>query len=253
LALLFAFVRIEAKAEEPVVPLRLLTGLVRSSANVTRGLIYAGMFGVFFYLTQFLQDVQGYSPLRAGLSFLPMPLSIFAASQLTSRVLVKRYSSRAIVLTGVALAGAAMLLASRITAGSTYLEIVPVLLLLGVGAGLSFVTLTTLSLEGVEPGDAGAASGLVNVSQQLGAALGLAILVNVFGVATHHAQFVPSADPQTEARLVDTLVRGMHVVYTVGSLFTVAAFVLVALTGRTRRDDLDLDGPLEEDALCRAA
>ncbi|HEV2427033.1 MAG TPA: MFS transporter, partial [Acidimicrobiales bacterium] len=156
-ALLAVFVRVESRASEPVLPLRLLTGATRSSANATRGLIYAGMFGVFFFLTQFLQDVQHYSPLRAGLAFLPLPLSIFAASQLTSRVLMRRYAARSVVLGGVALVGVALLAASRIGAGWSYLDIVPILVTLGFGAGVSFVTLTTLSLEGVAPADAGAA------------------------------------------------------------------------------------------------
>jgi EmrB/QacA subfamily drug resistance transporter len=251
--LLVAFVRVESRAAEPIVPLRLLAGATRSSANATRGLVYAGMFGVFFFLTQFLQEVQGYSPLRAGLSFLPLPVSIFAASQLASRVLVKRFAPRTIILYGVALVGVALLVASRISVGWSYADIVPILVLLGVGAGVSFVTLTTLSLEGVAPADAGAASGLVNVSQQLGAALGLAVLVNVFGVATNHAQFTGSSDPATAARLVGTLVHGMHVAYAVGSLFAVAAFALVALTGRAGPSDADYDLPYDDGVLCEAA
>ena len=251
-ALLAAFVRVEARAVEPIVPLRLLRGATRSSANVTRGLVYAGMFGVFFFLTQFLQDVQGYSPLRAGLSFLPLPVSIFAASQLTSRVLMRRYSHRAVVLAGVALVGGSLVAASRIGVGSTYVSIVPILVAIGVGAGLSFVTLTTLSLQGVDPADAGAASGLVNVSQQLGAALGLAVLVNVFGVATHHAQFTAARGAAAQ-RALDTLVHGMHVAFSVGSLFAVAAFALVALTGRARREPTDLGGYRGDELALEAA
>lgn len=252
-ALLVAFVRVESRAAEPVVPLRLLRGAVRSSANATRGLIYAGMFGAFFFLTQFLQEVQGYSPLRAGLAFLPMPVTIFLSSQLTSRVLVRRYAPRSIILVGVALVGASMLLATRIALTWSYPDVAAVLVLLGAGSGLSFVTLTNLSLEGVAPADAGAASGLVNVSQQLGAALGLAVLVNVFGVATGHAQFGGSSDPATAARLADTLVHGMRTAYGVGSLFALAAFALIGLTGRTRRDDADLDVGLEDEVLFEAA
>ena len=83
--LLALFVHNERRAEEPVLPLRLMADMTRSSANVARGLVYAGMYGVFFFLTQFLQGVQGYSPLRTGLSFLPIPVSVFVSSQLASR------------------------------------------------------------------------------------------------------------------------------------------------------------------------
>ncbi len=252
-ALLVAFVRVEGRAAEPVVPLRLLLGVTRSSANVARGLIYAGMFGVFFFLTQFLQEVQGYSPLRAGLAFLPMPASIFLASQLTSRVLVRRYAPRTIVLVGAALVGAGLLVASRIVPTWGYLDVAGVLVLIGWGSGLSFVTLTSLSLEGVAPADAGAASGLVNVSQQLGAALGLAVLVNVFATATGHAQFGGPTDPAAAARRLDTLVHGLHVAYGVGSLFALAAVALVATTGRRRRDDADFDLSFEDEALAELA
>ncbi|HQU25429.1 MAG TPA: MFS transporter [Acidimicrobiales bacterium] len=252
-ALLVAFVRIEGRAAEPVVPLRLLLGVTRSSANAARGLIYAGMFGVFFFLTQFLQEVQGYSPLRAGLAFLPMPLTIFLASQLTSRVLVRRYAPRTIVLVGAALVGAGLLVASRIAPTWGYLDVAGVLVLIGSGSGLSFVTLTSLSLEGVAPADAGAASGLVNVSQQLGAALGLAVLVNVFATATGHAQFGAPSDPATAQRRLDDLVHGLHVAYGVGSLFALAAVALVAMTGRSRRDDADFDLSFEDEALAELA
>lgn len=237
IGLLGAFVVVESRAAEPVVPLRLLASATRSSANATRGLIYAGMFGVFFFLTQFLQDVQGYSPLRAGLAFLPMPTTIFLSSQLTSRVLMRRFAPRSIVLVGVALVAAAMALASTVSVGSGYPMILAVLVTLGTGSGLSFVTLTTLSLEGVAPADAGAASGLVNVSQQVGAALGLAVLVNVFAVATHHLQFAAGApDPAAQAA---TLVGGMHVAYRVATVFALAAGALVALTGRARSEGPD--------------
>ncbi len=88
--LLAAFVAAEQRATEPVLPLRLLTHPTRTAANAARGLVYSGMYGMFFFLSQFLQEIQGYSPLRAGVSFLPMPISVFLSSQLTSRVLVRR-------------------------------------------------------------------------------------------------------------------------------------------------------------------
>ncbi|MDQ1749404.1 MAG: hypothetical protein QOE71_460, partial [Pseudonocardiales bacterium] len=166
--LLVAFVHTELRAEEPITPLRLLTDASRSGANVARGLLFAGMFGMFFFLTQFLQDVLGYSPLQTGFAFLPIPLTVFASSQLASRVLVNRLSGKALMLIGVSLSAIGLLLSSQLSANSTYPQILASLLLFGAGNGLSFVTLTSAALAGVAPQDAGAASGLVNVTQQLG-------------------------------------------------------------------------------------
>ncbi len=92
LVLLGLFVRQEQRVDEPIMPLRLLTHRTRSSANASRALLYAGFYGLFYFMAQFLQDVQGYSPLITGLAFLPMPISVFASSQLTSRVLLRRLS-----------------------------------------------------------------------------------------------------------------------------------------------------------------
>ncbi len=98
--LLAAFVQNERRAAEPILPLGLLAHSGRSTANLARGLVYAGMYGMFFFLSQFLQDVQGYSPLRTGVGFLPIPVSVFLASQLTGRVLVRRLPAKVLMLCG---------------------------------------------------------------------------------------------------------------------------------------------------------
>ena len=177
--LLGLFVRIETRAEEPIVPLRLFADGTRTTANVSRGLMYAGMYGMFFFIGQFLQDVEGYSPLRTGLSFLPVPASVFLSSQLVSKVLVNRVRPKVLMLSGIGMTIVALLLSSQLHAGASYPRIFVGLVLLGLGSGTALVPLTTAGLAGVEPGDAGAASGLVNVMQQVGAALGLAVLVTV--------------------------------------------------------------------------
>ncbi len=187
-ALLGVFVHNESRVEEPILPLRLLASSTRTTANVSRGLVYAGMYGMFFFLGQFFQDVQGYSPLRAGLSFLPVPASVFLSSQLASKVLITRVRPKTLMLSGIAMVIVSLVLSSRLHAGASYPEFLVALVLLGVGSGTSLVTLTSASLAGVQPQDAGAASGLVNVIQQVGAALGLAVLVTVFGGVAGHAQ-----------------------------------------------------------------
>ncbi len=127
-------------------PLRLLANRTRNSANAARALLYAGFYGLFYFLAQFLQDVQGYSPLRAGVAFLPMPISVFLFSQLTSRVLLRRLPEKAVMVMGTSIATLGLLLATRVGAGTSYLQIVPSLVLIGAGSGMTFVSLTNASL-----------------------------------------------------------------------------------------------------------
>ena len=168
LALLGLFVHIERTAAEPILPLRILTDRTRASANVARGLGYAGMYGIIFFLTQFLQDIQGHSSLVTGIGFLPTPLSVFLASQLTSRVLVNRLPAKALMVMGLASSALGLLLATQLQVSTGYLQVLASLVLIGTGMGISFVSLTTAGLAGVAHADAGAASGLVNVMQQVG-------------------------------------------------------------------------------------
>jgi EmrB/QacA subfamily drug resistance transporter len=224
IALLTAFVAAENRAAQPILPLRLLADPTRASANVARGLLYAGGYGMFFFLTQFLQNVRGYSPLETGLAFLPIPLSVFAVSQLTTRWLVVRFPVKRLMLTGLVISAFGMAIDSQLSTGSSYLVVLPSLVLFGAGNGISFVTLTGAALSGVRPGDAGAASGLINVMQQLGAALGVAVLVTVFGSTTSHAAL---ASPEIFTRGVDHVFAG-------ATVFLAVAIGLVALAVRTR-------------------
>jgi EmrB/QacA subfamily drug resistance transporter len=226
-ALLGLFVHIESRVDEPILPLRLLASTTRTTANVSRGLVYAGMYGMFFFLGQFLQDVQGYSPLRAGLSFLPVPASVFLSSQLASKVLMHRVRPKTLMLGGIALAVVSLMLSSRLHAGASYPHVLLALVLLGVGSGTSLVTLTTASLAGVEPADAGAASGLVNVIQQVGAALGLAVLVTVFGAVAGHAQLGAVTSTANRAGRAP-MVHGLDVAFGAGALFALVALIMVA-------------------------
>lgn len=233
-ALLALFVRNERRMAEPILPLRLFANLTRTSANVARGLVYAGMYGVFFFLSQFLQDVQHYSPLASGLAFLPIPVSVFLTSQVASRLLGRGVRPKTLMLVGVALDVVSLLLASQLSAGASALRIVGNLVLFGIGMGLSLVSMTSASLAGVEPADAGAASGLVNVVQQLGAALGLAVLVTVFSDATRGSGAASRLG--TSATLL--MMHGLHWAFFAGAIFAIAASVLVALgvrMGRSRR------------------
>jgi EmrB/QacA subfamily drug resistance transporter len=222
--LLGLFLRQEGRVEEPILPLRLLTHRTRSSANASRALLYAGFYGLFYFMAQFLQDVQGYSPLITGLAFLPMPISVFASSQLTSRVLLRRLSQKSVMALGTAVAAVGLLLAALVDGSTGYLQIVVSLVLIGAGSGTAFVALTSASLAEVAPEDAGAASGLVNVSQQIGAALGLAVLVTIFDALTRHGQLRPGTGSSAHAA---TVVHALDAVFGIGALFALAALVTI--------------------------
>ena len=185
LALLTAFVVTERRAEQPITPLHLFASRQRSGAYIARMLVVSGMFAMFFFMTQFFQGVLGYSPLASGLAFLPVTAVMFAIVRVVPR-LVPRFGAIGLLSGGVFLAFVGMAWLSRLSAGTSYFpQIVVPMTLLGIGIGAALVPLTSAGIEGVDAGDAGAASGLVNVSQQLGGSLGLGILVTVFAAAGH--------------------------------------------------------------------
>jgi MFS family permease len=181
-----------------------------------------------------------------GLAFLPIPISVFVSSQFTSRVLMVRLPQKAVMVLGATVASVGLLLATGIHADSSYLRIVVSLVLMGAGSGSTFVTLTSASLADVAPDVAGAASGLVNVSQQLGAAVGLAVLVTIFNAGAGHARLGPVAGPdQTQA------LHSLHAVFVASALFALAALVTIVAgvrrsPGPALQTDWDDDVVLDE-------
>jgi EmrB/QacA subfamily drug resistance transporter len=234
--LLVLFVRIESSAAEPILPLRVLANRVRAGANLARGLGYAGMYGMVFFLTQFLQDVQGHSALVTGLGFLPTPTAVFLSSQLTSRVLVRRLPVKAIMVIGSVLSAAGLALLTQLDAGTPYVQILPALILIGTGMGTSFVSLTTAALHDVAPQDAGAASGLINVMQQLGAALGLAVLVTVFDSTVGGAGRAGAG-----LAAAGSVVHGLDVTFGAAVVFALAALAIVVFAVRTPAPEVELE------------
>jgi EmrB/QacA subfamily drug resistance transporter len=220
--LLGAFVVIETAARTPITPLRLFADRDRSLSYGARLLLMGGMFGVFFFLTQFLQDVLGYSPLLTGLAFLPLTAGLFLASQLSARVLLPLVGPRLLMVGGLGLSTVGVGLLSQLSQHSGYPLILTGLLLFGFGNGFAFVPLTTVALAGVEAADAGAASGLVNVMQQIGGSLGLAVLVTVFGTAARSAGAGNGAH---------TFVVGADQAFVIAAVMLAAA---VAITGLVR-------------------
>ena len=182
-ALLAAFVAVERRADQPITPLHLFRSRRRSGALVARMFVVSGMMSVFFFLSQFFQEVRGYSALEAGAAFLPMTLVLFATTQVLPRI-VARIQETTVLVIGLAIAASSLLAISNIDAMTAYLPLIAVpLVTLGIGMGLAFAPLTSVAMLGVPTAEAGAASGLVNAAHQLGGSLGLAGMVSVFAAA----------------------------------------------------------------------
>jgi EmrB/QacA subfamily drug resistance transporter len=224
--LLGAFLLNESRARQPITPLRLFADRGRSGSYITRLLLVAGMFGMFYFLTQFVQEVLGFSPLVAGISFLPMTAALFGVSRLSPRLLA-RFGAKPLMVAGLLPAVAGMAWLSRIAPGTGYVAgVLGPMLLLGIGMGVAFVPLTMASLAGVRPQDSGAASSMVNVTQQVGGSLGLAILVTAFSTS------VRNAGPAQAHQQV--IVHGMSTAFTLSAVFYVLALVIVLLVIRDR-------------------
>jgi predicted MFS family arabinose efflux permease len=177
LLLLIVFVGIEGRfAKAPLMPLRVYSSRTLSASNLVVLLMGAGMFSMWFFVSLYLQQVLGYTPIEAGLAFLPMTLSIAAGSTLVSRI-VMRVGAKPLLLVGMVLLAAGLLLFTGISVHGTYLgNVLLPSLLVALGLGIAFVPATILAVAGVAPNEAGLASGLVNTSRLVGGALGLAIL-----------------------------------------------------------------------------
>ncbi|GAA5187837.1 MFS transporter [Rugosimonospora acidiphila] len=226
--LLIAFLVIELRTKAPIMPLRLFADRNRAAAYVNFLLGPAAMMSMFFFLTQFLQEVRGFSALSTGFAFLPMAAGMFGMTRLVPRLL-PRFGPKPLAVTGALVMIAGLVWLTQISVNSGYTDaILGPMVLLGLGGGLSFSPLTPVVMAGVEPKDAGAAGGVLQTMQQTGTSLGLAVLVTVFGTASRHAAVNAPAGAAGAAHI---LVSGMDAAFTVGTFIAVAAF-LVALTFR---------------------
>ncbi len=231
--LLALFVRTESRARQPITPLRLFRDRRRTGALVTRIFVVGAMFSTFFFLTQHLQGVLGFSALEAGLAFLPMTLIMFGMVRTVPRI-VARFDAGHVVIAGLATALVGIAWLSRIDAGTHYLPGIAVpLVLIGTGMGAAFGPLTTAGIAGVAEADAGAASGLVNVAHQLGGSLGLGVMVSVFAAATRHAADHPVAGGATAESRYE-LGHAVGVAMT-GATVSMALGLLVAVLVMRRR------------------
>jgi EmrB/QacA subfamily drug resistance transporter len=247
--LLALFVAVERRTAQPITPLRLFRSRERSGAYAARVLFVGAMFGMFFFLTQFLQGVSGYSPLKAGVAFLPLTLAMFTMVLVVPRV-ASRLGAARLLAAGITTALAGMAWLAQISPHTPYLTGIAIpMAILGIGAGTAFTPLTAAGVAGVAPEDAGAASGLVNVAHQLGGSLGVGILVTVFASAS-------AKGLDARALLAHRIATSLDVGAVMLALSLVVALVLIRQPRRVEAAALDAgDAPAValEDALLQEA
>ena len=187
LAMIVGFLVYESRIRNPMLPLRILRSRSLTGSNVVRGFLVIGMFSSFFIGALYLERVLGFSSVETGLAFLPMTLSIGVLSVAVTPRLVTHFGPKATLIPGLGMAFVGLLLFARVPIHADYwTELLPALTLIGLGAGTSFMPLITLAMSEVPASDAGLASGLVNVSQQMSAALGIAVLGTLAASRTTH-------------------------------------------------------------------
>jgi EmrB/QacA subfamily drug resistance transporter len=240
--LLVAFVVVEARSRQPLLPLRILLNRTRAGAFLSMLLASAGLLGMFLFLTYYLQGTLHYSALRAGLAFLPISLSTVFATWITSRLL-PRVAPRSLLIPGMALAGLGLWWLSSIsTSGDYWFRVLPGELVVGFGMGLVFVTVASTALVGVAADDMGVASALVSTSQQVGGSLGTALL-NTIAATAAAGSLAASSDPGV------ALVHGYQVALLAGAVVLGIGTVGAAFLVRAEQDDLPATPSRQENSI----
>ncbi|MFE5588374.1 MFS transporter [Kitasatospora sp. NPDC056531] len=250
--LLAAFALNEQRARQPITPLHLLRERNRSGAYGLMLCVSATMFSIFFFITLFVQEILGFSPLRAGFAFLPISVAIVAASQLAARNQL-RWGPKPFLVTGSTLVLAGVFWATRIDIDTGYATgILGPTLLFGFGMGSIFVPVLLTVVSQVAPHETGAATGMLNTTQQVGGSLGLSILVTVYGTASHNearqqvGKFLQHATPEQAARFrasgklpapysSQVLVHGIAGAFQMGLVFVALAVVIAVFVIKIRR------------------
>ncbi|GAA3532843.1 MFS transporter [Streptomyces osmaniensis] len=254
--LLLAFAFIESRAKEPITPLKMFADRNRSGTYIIMLSLAAAMFGMFFYIVLFVQNVLQYSPIEAGLAFLPVTVVIALGAGLSQRFLPV-LGPKPFMLAGSALAAIGLAWQTLITADSSYAGgVLGPMLVFGFGMGLNFVTLTITAVSGVAQHEAGAASGLLNATQQVGGSLGLSILTTVFGTASKDEaekqlpKFMAEGSAEQKAEFAKThqlpgpwghevLTQGISTGFVAAASMAVIALATAWLVIRVRKSDLD--------------
>jgi EmrB/QacA subfamily drug resistance transporter len=225
--LLGAFVAIEARSSAPLVPFRIFRNRTLTGANVVGILLGASLFSMFFFISLYMQQVLGYSPIHTGLSYLPLAVMIIVAAGVGGE-LVSRWGFKPILATGMLVVALGLAWFSQVSVGGGFLaDILGPSLLAALGLGFGFVTSTIAAVAGVREHEQGLASGLINTSQQIGGALGLAVLSTIATTRTHHLLSGGSDLPHA-------LTSGFQAAFLGGSVIAALGFAATLILIRTR-------------------
>ncbi|OIQ86507.1 multidrug resistance protein Stp [mine drainage metagenome] len=246
--LLAAFVAIERASTAPLLPLAFLRDRNRAGGYAVMLLLGAAMLSLIFFLTQFMQDVLHYTPVTAGLAYLPIPVAVATTSLVVARV-VRQVGTRPFLVLGPALVAVGLAWVSGVNASSDYMRIFGPLVVVGVGMGLSFVPLTLNAITSVPRHESGLASALLNTSQQIGGSLGLAALVTASTTVSRDqvqrltAAVAPGSTSQLHAITAAASVHGYEVAFRIGALAAGLAVLLAVLLLRQTRPVKDVARP----------
>jgi EmrB/QacA subfamily drug resistance transporter len=245
-SLLAAFLVIEARfAARPLVPLRIFRSRTLSGSNAVALLLGLGIFAVFYFLTLYMQQVLGFTPLQTGFAYLPITAGFIVAAGIMGPLIGRIGVRWPLAIGMLVMAFSFLLLAQLPVHGSYVADILPAFIILPLGAGMAFLSVTNAAVAGVKREDAGLASALLNTSQQVGGALGLAILSTI---ATSRTTSVLAASPHLG--LPHALVQGFHSAFIAAVFFAVAGSVLALLTiGRNVGRTGIAEAPAEERAM----
>jgi EmrB/QacA subfamily drug resistance transporter len=246
-ALIGAFVAIELRSQAPLVPFRIFRLRTLTGANTVGVLVGASLFSMFFFITLYMQQVLGYSPIEAGLAYLPLAVTIIVASGIASQ-LVTRIGFKPVLAAGMASIAAALVWFSQVSIGGGFAsDILGPSLLAATGLGFAFVTTTIAAVSGVRERESGLASGLINTSQQIGGALGLAVLATIANSRTDDVMASAGGDPSA---LTNALNEGFQSAFLGGAGIATLGLVLtlVLIRGRDSRAHVALGAASEQPA-----
>ncbi|HEX2465061.1 MAG TPA: MFS transporter, partial [Thermoanaerobaculia bacterium] len=238
-ALLAAFVAIELRSQAPLVPFRIFRLRTLTGANIVGLLVGASLFSMFFFITLYMQQVLGYSAIKAGLSYLPLALMIIVASGIASQ-LVTRIGFKPVLTAGMAFIAVALVWFSQVSVGGGFVtDILGPSLVAATGLGFAFVTTTIAAVSGIRDQESGLASGLINTSQQIGGALGLAVLATIANSRTDDLVASSGGDPSA---LTNALTEGFQSAFLGGAAIAALGLVLtlVLIRGRDSRAHVEI-------------
>jgi EmrB/QacA subfamily drug resistance transporter len=232
--LLGVFVATELRSRAPLVPFRIFRMRTLTGANAVGLLIGAALFAMFFFLSRYMQQVLGYSALKAGLSYLPLALAIIASAGGAS-VLVTKLGFKPVLIAGMALIAIALVWFAQVPVQGDYVtDLLGPMVIAAVGLGFAFVPVTIAAVSNISADDSGLASGLINTSQQVGGALGLAVLGTIASTRTNDLVAAAKGNP---AALPDALTQGFQVAFLAGAGFAVLGIIatLILVRGEDSR------------------